>query len=297
MVVRTLQSQDIPGLLKLLKLQDEHPEYRTMSPESRTETELELELGDESPYSAVFPSVLDHEGQIVAYASLCNYHGEAFLEGPLIDPETKAVVTPLLANIVSEARKQGYAFVEAFVDEENRRAQQVLEQAGFDAFRTTYIYELENPHNPPKLKPSPFKVEQVDNVELSVYRDLYRNTSDNWATRLAWSDEELSERFEDPDVLLFLAYKDAKPVGHLELEFLGEEGFAEIAYFGVLPEYRGQGLGCELISQGVKEAFKDDRVHMILARAHDDERAACHTLEQIGFRLSHGVVAFTLELD
>ena len=31
-----------------------------------------------------------HHGQLVAYVALCNYEGEAFLEGPLLRPELSA---------------------------------------------------------------------------------------------------------------------------------------------------------------------------------------------------------------
>ena len=131
---------------------------------------------------------------------------------------------------------------------------------------------------------------------MGRYRDLYRDTSDNWATRLAWLDEDLLERFNDPQVSLTVVYEDGVPIGHLELEKLPDEGYAEIAYFGVLPTARGRKLGRDLLLRGLTEALQDERIELVLARAHDDERAASFALEAVGFRLSHGVVAYTLEL-
>jgi ribosomal protein S18 acetylase RimI-like enzyme len=301
MAVRALESQDFPALLELLRLTDERPQYRAMAPESRSVEDLELELS-EGPFGAVSPWVLEQSGRVNAYVSLCRYQGEAFLEGPLMRPELAPETSlPLLECAVREAKAQGYGFIDAFVDEENRRAQDVLERAHFEPFHTTYIYELSKGANLEPLSPSQFRFDYsgaTGAMDVSLYRDLYRDTSDNWATRLGWSDEELLERFEDPDVTLILAYQAGEIVGHLELERITEENVAEIAYFGVLPAARGQGLGLELVLRGVRAAFASaESVDAVLARAHDDERAACHTLERAGFRLLRGVMAFTHELE
>jgi ribosomal protein S18 acetylase RimI-like enzyme len=298
MTVRAFANRDLPELLGLLKAQDERATQRSMSPESRSVEELALELGELSPYTELVPLVLEQHGQLVAYVALCNYEGEAFLEGPLLRPELSAAdLAPLLEEAVEEAKARGYSFVEAFVDQENVRAQEALAASDFEPFRTTYIYEFKKGTEVAPLSPSRFRFETSKGVDVGVYRDLYRETSDNWATRLAWSDEDIRERFSDPDVSLMLAYQGDEPVGHLELERLPDEGYAEVAYFGVLPAARGQKLGRELLLRALHEALADDDIELVLARAHDDERAASFVLEGVGFRLSHGVVAYTLELD
>jgi len=298
MTVRPLENRDLPELLELLTLQDQEAAQRSMTPESRSVEELALELGELTPYSELTPLVLERGGELVAYVAVCNYDGEAFLEGPLMRPGLRAPdLRPLLAQATLEAKRLGYGFLEAFVDEENREAQAALSESGFEPFRTTYIYEFRRGTPLPPLAPSPFRFETPSRLEVERYRHLYRETSDNWATRLAWRDEDLLERFKDPNVTLMLAYRGEALVGHLELERLPEEGYAEVAYFGVLPEARGQKLGRELLLRGLHEAFKTPDVELVLARAHDDERAASFALEGVGFRLSHGVVAYTLELE
>ena len=297
-MVRPLETQHLPPLLELLKLQDSHAELRTMSPESRELEELALELGELSPYSEMFPFVLERGGDLGAYVALCNYGGEAFLEGPLLQPELEAEAAyPLVEKAVEEAQRYGYGFLEAFTDEENARAQEVLSANDFEPFRTTYIYEFTRQDALRPLSPTEFHFDTSGEITASDYRTLYRETSDNWSTRLAWSDEELAERFAEPDVKLMLAYRGEEVVGHLELELIPEENYAEIAYFGVLPEARGQKLGQLLLLRGLHEAFQDKGVSLVLARAHDDERAASFALEKTGFHLSHGVIAWTLELD
>lgn len=303
MTVREFRNRDLPELLALLKAQDERAAQRSMTPESRSVEELALELGELSPYTELVPLVLEQHGQLAAYVALCEYDGEAFLEGPLMRAELSATdVAPLLNEAVTAAKARGYGFVEAFVDQENVRAQSALAASAFEPFRTTYIYEFRRDTVVTPLSPSAFRFEafrfgEGKSVDVGVYRDLYRDTSDNWATRLAWRDEDLQERFSNPEVSLTLAYQNDVPVGHLELERLPDEGYAEVAYFGVLPAARGQKLGRELLLRGLHEALADPDVELVLARAHDDERAASVVLEGVGFLLSHGVVAFTLELE
>jgi RimJ/RimL family protein N-acetyltransferase len=296
MDVRALHDQDYSALLELLKLHDDNPEYRVMAPEGRSEEELSLELSATDAFNEIFPLVLEQDGQVLAYVSLCRYEGETFLEGPLLSEAiTPEEVQPLLERVIAEAGVREVNFLEAFVEEPNERAQEALRLAGFSAFRTTYIYEITRDEAPALPQRDDVDFHFTEDIDAAAYRELYRDSNDAWATRLAWTDEELEARFMDPRVQLLLALQDGKPVGHLELEFL-DDGIAEISYFGVLPEARGQEIGKWLIMHGLKRAFGNSDLELVLARAHDDERAACHTIEEVGFRLAHGTIAFTLEL-
>ena len=298
-MVRPLETQHLPALLDLLKRQDDQAELRTMSPESRELEELTLELGELSPYSELFPFVLEREGDVAAYVALCNYGGEAFLEGPLIQPDVDVeTVYPLVEKAVEEAHRYGYGFLEAFVDEENLRAREVLRANRFEPFRTTYIYEFTRQDKLKPLSPSEFHFDMSGEITASDYRTLYRETSDNWSTRLAWSDEELTERFSDPDVKLMLAYQQDEVVGHLELELIPEENYAEIAYFGVLPpRERSKTRATLTFARSCTKPFKM-RASPSFWRGRTTTNAPPHfPLEKTGFHLSHGVVALTLELN
>lgn len=293
MLIRPLQHDDLHALLALLELQDREPQYRSMVPDGRSVEELELELDD----PVMYPLVLEHDGQVQAYINLCKHHDEVFLEGPLFgaDLDLDDACT-LVDHALQAARLRNYPFVDAFIDDDNKRAQQVLHRSGFAPFRTTYIYSLARDKVPVSEPTSGLHILDAATIDTSVYRDLYRTTSDNWTTRLAWSDDELAERFHNADVQLFLAYQQSTLIGHVELEYLEEEQLAEIAYFGILPEHRGQNFGRQVVMLAVRQAFdRHSAISHVLARAHDDEREASHTLERLGFLLSHAVIAFTAE--
>jgi len=75
-----------------------------------------------------------------------------------------------------------------------------------------------------------------------------------WLDRLAWSDEQLRQRLAQPGVSLHLLTVAAAPAGYFELERHADDS-AEIAYMGLLAEFRGRGLGAFLLCEAVREAW------------------------------------------
>jgi ribosomal protein S18 acetylase RimI-like enzyme len=198
------------------------------------------------------------------------------------------------------------------------------------AFRTTYLYELERgtqnadearlaKHLETELRLIRSLTTSPDDnhpsrLDVALYRDLYRDTTEDWHDRLTWSDDDLINHFAQDDIQLLVACQQDKLVGHLELELIPVEALiadsdvadsdatqvvtheAEIAYFGVLPGARGHSIGKRLVQAGIDLAFENDNVEVVIARAHDDERAACKVLEARGFHLRQSVLGFTWEL-
>ncbi|MEM7737390.1 MAG: GNAT family N-acetyltransferase [Deinococcota bacterium] len=327
-MIRPLDAADYPALIALLEAADADPSLRTFAPDSRTVDELALELGDDSPEHESLAFVLEQDGQLLAYVNLMSEDGEHVIEGPVMTPDAPAeAVVKLVKRVLSFAPQRHYEFIDAFIDEENTHAQAVLRQAKMQAFRTTYLYELERDgqatdrprltHQPEidlqlirKLSTDPDET-HPSRLDVSRYRELYRDTTEDWHDRLTWSDDELISHFAQDNIQLIVAYQQGELVGHLELEFISsnltddvtddatgkpQPEEAEIAYFGVLPAARGHSLGKRLVQAGIDLAFEHNSVQMMIARAHDDERAACNVLEARGFHLRQSVVGFTWEL-
>ena len=72
--------------------------------------------------------------------------------------------------------------------------------------------------------------------------------------RLSWTDEQIRARLEDPAVSLHVLTVSESPAGYFELERHGD-GSVEIAYFGLLPEFLGRGLGKHLLTEAVQQAW------------------------------------------
>lgn len=97
---------------------------------------------------------------------------------------------------------------------------------------------------------------QVRNCTVSFYRYLYGEVGKNWnwVERRRWSDERLAELLASPRVRIWMLAVEGCPAGYVELLRDDEDG-VEIAYFGLLPEFTGRGLGKHLLTHAVEKAW------------------------------------------
>jgi GNAT superfamily N-acetyltransferase len=75
-----------------------------------------------------------------------------------------------------------------------------------------------------------------------------------WLDRLPWSDAQWRDHLDRDGVSLWLLTVEASPAGYFELA-RGEDGAVEIAYFGLLPEFIGGGIGGWLLGEAVARAW------------------------------------------
>jgi ribosomal protein S18 acetylase RimI-like enzyme len=124
--------------------------------------------------------------------------------------------------------------------------------------RRTYL-ELREPGElrPARASELAGRVERLAPCPADVYRQLYRDVGErwHWRDRLAWTDERLTERLERQTVAIFILRVGGEIAGYFELEKHDDES-VEIAYFGIRPEYFGRGLGGELLTRAVQEAWR-----------------------------------------
>src|SRR5690242_15213677 len=80
----------------------------------------------------------------------------------------------------------------------------------------------------------------------------------SWTDRLPWPVERWRTHLARPGCELWVAHEDgtegAAPAGYMELD-AQDDGVVEIAYFGLLPDFRGRGLGGHLLSHGTARAW------------------------------------------
>lgn len=75
-----------------------------------------------------------------------------------------------------------------------------------------------------------------------------------WTDRLGWTYARWREFLERPGVETWVAYDRGTPAGYVELE-AQPEGAVEIVYFGLIPAFRGRGIGGHLLSYGTARAW------------------------------------------
>ncbi|MFN4070627.1 MAG: GNAT family N-acetyltransferase [Thermus caldifontis] len=280
-MIRPVARQHLPGLLRLLRWMDESPKWGVLAPEARDLEGLAEELED--------GLVLLRDGEVAGYVGLYGFWDGAALEGPLAYQEEDLL--PLLQAAERRAEELGLERLYAFPREENRTVREALEQADFGLLHLTYFF-VKNPEGLDYPPPEGVVI-RLGFPGPAVYRELYRESEEGWALRLKWTDEELWEHFQDPHVHLLVAYKGESPVGLAEVEL--EDHEASVAYIGVVPKARGQGIGRALLAEAARLA-KRKGAKLLRVRAHDHETGALELYRNLGFSLEEAVATYAKEL-
>ncbi len=129
----------------------------------------------------------------------------------------------------------------------------------------------------------------------SFYRYLYNTVGEPWLwyERRQWSDEKLKNWLNDPDVTLYVLYLAGVPAGFAEIrrnkKFAGipkdmsGKQIALLAYFGLLPEFIGRGLGTFFLTHVVKSQWADVLDGMVVDTCDWDHPKAFITYQKAGF--------------
>ena len=108
-------------------------------------------------------------------------------------------------------------------------------------------------------KPSDdYSLNLIDPIDFQLNKFFYKNIGKNhkWIDRLVWPEEKWIGYLSDNKVKTYvLKYKDDL-VGFFELIFREDDREVEIAYFGILEEYRNRKLGSYLLSEAIKKCFE-----------------------------------------
>jgi GNAT superfamily N-acetyltransferase len=128
------------------------------------------------------------------------------------------------------------------------------------------------------------RVERVASCPASFYRYLYSEVGRfyHWVDRLDWSDQQISAHLARPELSLWVMYEGGAPAGYFELE-RHEDGSTEIAYFGLIQEFIGRGLGKHLLSEAVGRAFDEGAARVWLHTCTLDDPAALPNYLKRGF--------------
>jgi GNAT superfamily N-acetyltransferase len=129
------------------------------------------------------------------------------------------------------------------------------------------------------------RVEEVHACPPSFFRYLYAEVGRNyhWVDRLSWTDDAVKAYVADPTVSLWVLTVAGSPAGYFELK-RHDDGSIEIAYFGLLPEFVGRGLGKYLLSVAAREAWDSGAKRVWLHTCTLDDPAALPNYKARGFR-------------
>jgi ribosomal protein S18 acetylase RimI-like enzyme len=134
---------------------------------------------------------------------------------------------------------------------------------------------------------------EVPSPEFS--RFLYASVGADcaWTDRLPWPYARWETYLNRPGTETWVAYRRGTPAGYIELD-PQPDGQVEIAYFGLLPAFRGRRIGGHLLSYGtarawdLAERWPDDREPTKRVWVHTcslDGPYALANYEKRGFRI------------
>ena len=127
-----------------------------------------------------------------------------------------------------------------------------------NAITVTRSYlQLASPHS---LRRAPLgdgaRIEHVHPCSIPFFRYLYTEVGREyrWRDRLVWTDEQCAAHLAKPEVSIWVLYTGGAPGGYFELN-AQSDGSVEVAYFGLMREFIGRGLGKQLLTAAADCAF------------------------------------------
>jgi GNAT superfamily N-acetyltransferase len=125
---------------------------------------------------------------------------------------------------------------------------------------------------------------RAEKPAVHFYRYLYNTIGGPyfWIERRLWSDEKLALLLGDSKLALYVLYASGAPAGMAELDYR-EEGTAQVAYFGLMPEFVGRRIGPWFLHQALEIAWSEQISRVLVNTCTLDHRKALPTYQRAGF--------------
>jgi GNAT superfamily N-acetyltransferase len=154
------------------------------------------------------------------------------------------------------------------------------------AVTTTYL-EI-GALNELKRKPAAdarFEVREAIVPHWQVNRFLYLFVGERWGwtDKQTWADERWQAYVGSADLRTFIGFIDDSIAGYYELH--KNRSDVEIAYFGLAPDFIGEGLGGALLSSAIENAFAWDATRVWVHTCTLDHPAALRNYLARGLRV------------
>lgn len=138
--------------------------------------------------------------------------------------------------------------------------------------------------HPPAHPPGKIALLRAENPPVHFYRYLYDTIGGAyyWVDRRKFADVALDALLRDPKVHLYVLYVDGCPAGMAEFDFRDRPS-AQLAYFGLMPEYIGRHLGHYFLYQSVLSAW-DEPIELLRVNTCTlDHPRALPLYQRVGF--------------
>lgn len=158
--------------------------------------------------------------------------------------------------------------------------------AGTDVpFRITYLEMLENPRLSAPSLPAGIRLDHAKDAPAWYFLNLYRAVGRDWEwqDRLEQPMDQVARFAEDPGVEIWTAVAGGWTRGFYMLDFRELEA-CDLAYFGLVPEAVGSGLGTPLLQTAIATAWGRDITRMTVNTCTLDHPGALKLYQRMGFK-------------
>ena len=144
---------------------------------------------------------------------------------------------------------------------------------------------LQPPPQPSPPLPEGASIAHVLRPSPAYYRYLYNAVGGgwHWRDRRELSDSSLTTLLQAPGVEVHVLALEGSPAGYVEFEFEGVQ--AKIAYFGLVPECIGRGLGGRFLDWCVATAWSRNIQRLWLHTCNLDHPNALVNYQKRGFKI------------
>lgn len=135
---------------------------------------------------------------------------------------------------------------------------------------------------------------RAEQPTLSFYRYLYDTVGEPWLwyERRRLATHVLNETITDERVEIFVLYASGVPAGFAELD-CRKDKVTDLAYFGLIPDYIGRGLGPFLLDSAIRRAWDREIEQLTVNTCTFDHPKALGIYQKAGFdvlRQEHKIV-------
>ena len=153
---------------------------------------------------------------------------------------------------------------------------------------TTYYLEMTSPAvlPPKRARPDDLEIVRAKIPSPEFGRFLFTTAGREWywLERLEWTYQEWLDHLAGPGVQTWVAYLAGTPAGYSEF-VRRDSGDVHITYFGLFPEFIGQGLGGHLLTDVLERAWEMDPSRVWVHTCTLDHAAALPNYKARGLTL------------
>jgi ribosomal protein S18 acetylase RimI-like enzyme len=268
----------------------------------------DIALARRTPSSTVLVGLQGEQVVATAMVGSDGHRGWLYYVG--VDPghRGKGYAKTIVQAGESWLAAQGVPKVQLMIRETNTQVRTVYEKLGYEHTPrmvmarwlkdspgrtteplTTTVTFLEMAENPHRHVAAPYGIRvallRAEHPTVGFYRYLFDAVGRDWAwiSRRFWSDEELAAVIQHPKVELTVLHVAGVPAGYFELD-RRIEGKVELAFFGLMPEFIGKGLGKFMLNAAVSAAWTGETGRVWVHTCDLDHPHAIGLYQKAGFK-------------